>query len=189
MGTETDEALAVRVQAGEEAAFGELVARYEPKLMRYARKFLLDPDDAADIVQDVFLKSYENMRSFDATRRFSPWIYRIAHNEFVNALKRRESRGMIFTMDFDTLFPHLAAAERSDTAALERDVREALERHLAKIDAKYREPLILYYLEEMDYRMISEVLHIPVSTVGVRLSRGKAILKKLAAGNGLDKLL
>jgi len=189
MSSETDEQLAARVQAGEQEAFGELVTRYEPKLLRYARKFLLDPDDAADIVQDVFLKSYENMQSFDASRRFSPWIYRIAHNEYVNALKRRESRGTIFTVDFDTLFPHLAAAEKTDTAALERDVREALEGHLKKLDPKYREPLILYYLEEMDYRMISEVLHIPVSTVGVRLSRGKSILKKLAAEGELDSLV
>ena len=95
MEKETDEAIATRVQKGDSEAFGQLVERYEEKLMRYARKFLRDPDDAKDIVQEVFIKSYQNIQSFDATRRFSPWIYRIAHNEFVNAIKKR-SRGPVF---------------------------------------------------------------------------------------------
>jgi len=179
---ETDEQVALAVQSGATNRFGELVERYEAKLMRYARKFLLDPEDAQDIVQDIFIKAYENLQSFDATRRFSPWIYRIAHNEFVNALKKRESRRTVFTIDFDTLFPHLQAADTADSVALERDTRETLEKHLDKLDPKYREPLILYYLESMDYREIADILHIPVSTVGVRLARARAMLQKQAKG-------
>jgi RNA polymerase sigma-70 factor (ECF subfamily) len=179
---ETDEQIALAVQGGAANKFGELVERYEAKLLRYARKFLLDPEDAQDIVQDIFIKAYENMQSFDTTRRFSPWIYRIAHNEFVNALKKRESRRTVFTIDFDTLFPHLQAVDTADSAALERDTKETLEKHLDKLDPKYREPLILYYLESMDYREIADILHIPVSTVGVRLARGRAMLQKKAKG-------
>jgi len=108
MANETDEAIAILVQNGESEAFGMLVERYEEKLMRYARKFLRDPDDAKDIVQEVFIKAYENIQSFDASRRFSPWIYRIAHNEFVNGIKKR-ARGPIFGIDFDLVFPHLTA--------------------------------------------------------------------------------
>lgn len=176
--TETDEQIALAVQGGASNKFGELVERYEAKLLRYARKFLLDPEDAQDIVQDIFIKAYENMQSFDTTRRFSPWIYRIAHNEFVNALKKRESRRTMFTIDFDTLFPYLQAADTADDTALERDTKETLEKHLGKLDAKYREPLILYYLESMDYREIADILRIPVSTVGVRLARARAMLQK-----------
>lgn len=175
---ETDEQLAIAVQKGNSEKFGELIERYEAKLLRYARKFLLDPEDAQDIVQDTFIKAYENLQSFDVSRRFSPWIYRIAHNEFVNALKKRESRKTIFTIDFDTLFPHLQAADTADSAALERDTRETLEKYLDHLDTKYREPVILYYLESMDYQEIADILHIPVSTVGVRLARARAILKK-----------
>lgn len=180
---ETDEQIAQRVQGGETDAFGELVERYEDKLLRYGRKFLSEPEDAQDVVQDVFVKAYENIRSFDAARRFSPWIYRIAHNEFVNALKKRASRPTLFTIDFDTLFPHLSAEETSDSVALERDIRRMLDTELSKLDAKYREPLILYYLEGMDYREISDILQIPVSTVGVRLARARAILKRQAPGH------
>jgi len=176
----TDEEIALKAQSGDTESFGELVGRYEAKLLRYARKFLLEPDDAQDLVQDIFIKAYENLRSFDATRRFSPWIYRIAHNEFVNELKKRQTRKTVFTIDFDTMFPNLQAPERADTAALERDSREMMEKHLEKVDPKYREPLVLYYIEGMDYREIAEILHIPVSTVGVRLSRARGILQKMA---------
>ena len=186
MTTETDEQIATRVQKGDSEAFGELIERYQAKLMRYGRKFLFEPEDAADIVQDIFIKAYENIRSFDVSRRFSPWIYRIAHNELVNALKKKQATRTTFTFDIDTLFPHLAAAETSDSAALERDLRAALEAHLDKLDSKYREPLILYYLESMDYKEISDILQIPVSTVGVRLARGRGILKSIA---GTDKNL
>lgn len=171
------------MQKGESDIFGELIERYQAKLMRYARKFLSDPEDATDVVQDVFIKAYENIQSFDATRRFSPWIYRIAHNEFVNALKKKKAARTVFTFDIDTLFPHLAAPDTADSAALERDLKQTLEHHLEKLDTKYREPLILYYVEGMDYREISDILQIPISTVGVRLARARAMLQKIAGSS------
>ena len=177
----TDEMLVLDAQKGDQAAFGQIVERFQDKLLRYARKFLLNPDDAQDIVQDVFIKAYENLQSFDVSRRFSPWIYRIAHNEFVNDLKKKQSRKTTFTIDFDTLFPTLQATDTADSAALDRDTREMLNRSLSGLDVKYREALILYYLEEMSYREIADILHIPVSTVGVRIARGKAQLQKITA--------
>lgn len=185
MTQDTDEEIARKVQAGDSNLFGELIERYQPKLMRYARKFLFDQEDAADLVQDTFIKSYENIQSFDASRRFSPWIYRIAHNEFVNALKKKQNSRTVFAFDIDTLFPHLAAAETADSAVMERDLKESLERYLDKLDSKYREPLILYYLESMDYKEISDILQIPVSTVGVRLARARGILQKIAASGDI----
>jgi RNA polymerase sigma-70 factor (ECF subfamily) len=180
MTQETDEHIAARVQKGESELFGELIERYQGKLMRYARKFLFHEEDAADTVQDIFIKAYENIRSFDTSRRFSPWIYRIAHNEFVNALKKKQASRTVFAFDIDTLFPHLAASDTADSATLERDLRESLEKHLETLDPKYREPLVLYYLESMDYKEISDILRIPVSTVGVRLARARAMLQKAA---------
>lgn len=181
MAHETDEMIARAVQGGDSERFGELIERYQGKLLRYARKFILDPDDAEDIVQDVFVKAYQNINSFDAARRFSPWIYRIAHNEFVNEIKCRYARRIVPVLDFDAMFPHLLAPDTADSVAVERDLRIALDAHLAELDPKYREPLILYYLEEMSYAEISDIMQIPVSTVGVRLARARALLQKAAA--------
>src|SRR3569832_1575591 len=105
MTPETDEALAQKVQRGDQTAFAELVERYEAKMLRYGHRFLSDRDVIDDIVQDVFIKTYQNMQSFDTTQRFSPWIYRIAHNEFVSEL-RKSSRRPYVPFDFDALVSH-----------------------------------------------------------------------------------
>lgn len=176
----TDEEIAVEVQEGGAESFRILIERYEPKMARYAKRFLFATDDAQDLVQEIFIKAYVNIRSFDVTRRFSPWIYRIAHNEFVNALKKKtKERQNISLFYVDVLFPHPIAKESADEGTSNREMKEILEGSLDKLSSKYREPLVLYYLEDMDYKEIAEVLHIPVSTVGVRLQRGKTLLRKL----------
>ena len=172
----TDEDVVARVQAGDMSSFDILIERYEKKIKRYARKFLFK-DDADDIVQEVFIKAYINIKSFDAGKRFSPWIYRIAHNEFINAIKKKKTEKILF-FDFDLLFPHPAARDSADGEAINNSLRSMLDKCLDKINVKYREPLVLYYFENLNYKEISDILHIPASTVGVRLARGKAILKK-----------
>ena len=178
---DTDEALAVKVQSGDSIAYGELMKRYESKLTRYASKFLLSSDDAQDLIQDVFIKAYENINSFDVSRKFSPWIYRIAHNEFINELNKRKSRKTVFTIDFDTFFPNLRANETSDKDSIDRELKEQLLKHVDALDTKYREVVVLYYIEGMEYSDISDILHIPVATVGVRLNRARALLQKNAS--------
>ena len=174
----TDEELARRVQQGQTHWFALLVGRYEERISRYARKFLFGESDASDLAQEVFTKAFVNIRSFDPERKFSPWIYRIAHNEFVNALKKRGREPVSF-VDPDTLFPHTVEEEPHR----DEELKALLERGLKKLDAKYREPLVLYYYEGMDYKEISDVLHLPLSTVGVRLARGREALKKSMAKN------
>jgi len=180
MHDETDEQIAVAVQNGDTESFGVLVERYEPKMSRYAHRFLFRGDDAKDLVQEVFVKAYVNIRSFDPDRRFSPWLYRIAHNEFVNAIKKKQKeRDNVTIFDFDVLFPHLIAKETADGDMTQQELKKMLDSSLDKLGQKYKAPLVLYYFEEMDYKAIADILRIPVSTVGVRLQRGKAMLKKM----------
>ncbi len=173
----TDEELAQAVQAGNPDMFGPLLERYEEKLLRYGRKFLRSPEDIQDIVQDIFVSAYQNMQSFDATQRFSPWIYRIAHNAFVNEL-RRKSRNPLVYVDFDTFLAHPAYDDPAPREREQQEIKAMLEKSLDKLDYKYREVLILYYLEDMPYKDIAEVLQVPQGTVGVRLRRAKEALKK-----------
>lgn len=175
----TDEQIAQEVQAGNAQAFGLLVERYEAKLARYAKKFLLENEDAKDLLQDVFIKAYVNIRGFDAGRKFSPWIYRIAHNEFINAVKKKSWTNTISIFDFDVLFPHPVAKETADEKTNRQELKNMLDQSLAQLDPKYRDPLVLYYFEEMDYEEIADILEIPTSTVGVRLRRGRVALKKI----------
>jgi len=172
----TDEELACEVQAGDSSAFEGLMKRYEERLLRYGRRYLVRTEDIEDVVQDVFLKTYENINSYNSSYRFSPWIYRIAHNTFVNVL-RKQSRQSFEFFDFDTIIAPL-----SGITVEEKDIEmqsEALEKYLERIAPKYREVLILYYFEELSYDEIAEVLHVPIGTVGVRLRRAREALKKV----------
>jgi len=176
--SQSDEDIVIEVQKGNTQHFGLLVERYEVKMMRYASKFLFGHHDGQDLVQEVFLKAYVNIQAFDTNRKFSSWLYRIAHNEFINAIKRKGREPLNF-FDPDTLFPHPIAPQNIERDIDQKHTQEILNICLDKVDPKYREPLVLYYFEDLDYHTISEVMQIPESTVGVRLIRGKAILKKI----------
>jgi RNA polymerase sigma-70 factor (ECF subfamily) len=177
----SDEMIATAVQNGDADAFGFLITRFEAKLKRYARRFLSANHEIEDLVQDVFIKAYTNIQSFDPKRRFSPWIYRIAHNTFVNELRRKE-RGLTF-FDADLLLPHLAAKETADEAALEAEFVTEVEALVGELSPKYREVIVLHYFENLSYQEISDVMHIPLTTVGVRMTRARSKLKEIYQHN------
>ncbi len=180
--SQTDEAIVQLITEGDKDLFGELIDRYEAKLTRYVMRFTQQRDDVSDIIQVIFIKAYTNLQSFDTSRSFNSWVYRIAHNESVNHLKKQGGQKISF-IDFDTFFPHPFAKEESDTLALSREDREQLEKSLSGISPKYREVLVLYYYDELGYQEIADVLHIPIATVGVRIRRGKEALQKILKAN------
>ena len=176
MEEKTDEELAMLTQEGKTEAFNFLVERYEEILLRYGKRFLFNHENIKDVVQDVFIKAYENIQSFDSSRRFSPWIYRIAHNNFINIIKKNKREPYTF-FDTDVIFSF--ASEEETVSGAEREERKKeVEKYLKEIKLKYREILVLFYFEEKDYREISDILNIPISTVGVRLKRGREEIKK-----------
>lgn len=174
----TDEDIAKAVQKGNIDLFGELVGRYEVKLKRYGRRFLSGEDDIEDLVQDALIKAYENIQSFKTSMRFSPWMYRIAHNTFVNALKKQSKYG-VSVFDPDVILPFLPAKETADQDTLDAELKKEIDALLESLPAKYREVIVLHYIEELSYKEISEVLKIPTTTVGVRIMRAKKQLQKM----------
>lgn len=177
---ESDESIAKRVQEGDKEAFGSLVTRYESKIKRYGKKFLSDREDIADILQEIFIKAFINIKSFDISMKFSSWLYRIAHNEFVNEIIKRKRRPLsLISFDSDTFFPHPSAPEESDSDTSTDMIKESINKCMHDLNVKYLEPLVLHYFEEQGYQEIADILHIPVSTVGVRIKRGKDKLKEI----------
>jgi RNA polymerase sigma-70 factor (ECF subfamily) len=171
----TDEEIAVRIQGGDHESIGFLIERYEKKLLRYGHKFLSAREDIEDIVQDVFVSAYQNIQSFDPSQTFSPWIYRIAHNALVNAL-RKSTRRPFLPFDFDALVAHVVYEDPAESERERRDMQAMIDVGLDTISPKYKEILILYYLEDLSYKEIADVLHVPQGTVGIRLSRARSQL-------------
>lgn len=174
--TAEDAAYAVAVQRGEVFEYRQLVERYHVPLMRYARRFLGNGEDAEDVIQEVFFRAYERIRQYDPKRPFSTWIYRIAHNACVDVLKRRKREPIPF-FDPDTLFPHPVAKETPEDHVARAEILDAIEQHLSTLDAKYREVIVLHYIAERSYEEIADILRVPIATVGVRLKRARDRLR------------
>lgn len=175
--TSTDEEIALRVQGGDTEAFGALIERYEVKILRYGKRFLFQYEDIEDAVQDIFVKAFVNIQSFNSKMRFSPWIYRIAHNTFINVIKKK-GREPINFIDPDTIFSASFTEETPLKDALKAELGNETEKLVQSLPPKYREPIILYFYEEKDYKEIADIMRIPTSTVGVRIRRAKDKISK-----------
>lgn len=175
-----DQEIVTKILNGDKDAYGDLVSRYEQKIERYIKKFIWNIDDTRDVLQNIFIKAYTYLNSYDKDLSFSSWLYRIAHNESINFLKKHKRLGFSFgdIVEIDTILPTLSAKEKADDNAIYRENKELLDKHLEKLDIKYREIIVLYFYEDLSYEEIADILQIPSSTVGVRLNRAKAKLKE-----------
>lgn len=170
----SDELIVASVQQGSKDDYKEIVERYRERLLRYVIYICKDPELANDIVQNTFIKAYINIQGFNLRRKFSSWIYRIAHNEAINEVKKR---GRMINVDIadlnleDTSFAQI-------TDILDEGIgRKQLMSEVAALPLKYREPLILHYFEGYSYQEISDMLRLPSSTVGVHITRAKQKLR------------
>lgn len=160
--------------------FGMLIERYEAKLSRYiARLGVRNEDDRLDVLQDIFLKVYKNLNGFDTSLSFSSWIYRIAHNEAISWYRKKNVRpeGHMIN-DSEDILGLLSGQEISAEIETDRAFNaKELHRAIMTLPTKYREVIILRFFEHKEYDEISDILKIPVGSVGTLLHRGK---KKLA---------
>lgn len=173
--TKTDEELVI-LSAVNSDWFFCLAKRYEDKLLRYIRRVSGgSKEDIEDILQDVFVKTYQHLNSFDPRLKFSSWIYRIAHNESVSAIRKKSVRPTVYLdeEDMQKFADSLDIAHAIDN----RFDRERINKVLAALDDKYSEVLALRYLDEKDYTEIADILRKPISTVGNLISRGKKLFK------------
>jgi len=170
---ESDEELVKKIQSLDRELFAIVIDRYEKRLFRYAFSLVKNEQKAADVVQEAFIKSYVNLRAFDTKKKFSSWIYRIVHNEAMNSIKKYHKEIPILDdMDFES-------GENIEKEFERKEVGEEVKKCLNILPLKYAEPLELHYLEEKSYEEISDILHIPLGTVAIRLKRAKILMKNI----------
>jgi RNA polymerase sigma-70 factor, ECF subfamily len=171
----------VRATFSDREQFGVLIERYEAKLRRYiARLGIRVPDDQADVLQETFIKAYRNLHSFDVSLSFSSWLYRIAHNETMTWWRRRGVRPEGSQVaDGDEVLSWLGSGDVSPEMVFDQTLDAvAVTKALSALDQKYRDVLTLRYFEHKEYDEISDILQIPIGSVGTLIHRGK---RQLAA--------
>jgi len=154
------------------AYFAHIIDRYRRQLQHYIRRISgLGAEDSEDVLQDVFIKTYKNLNGFNPKLKFSSWIYRITHNTTMSEMRKRKVRPLHY-VDTEDLVRIADQMDISDDLE-KQEFNEEVKGMLAKLDKKYRDVLVLKFLEEKDYKEISDILKIPEGTVGTRINRGK----------------
>ncbi len=175
----TDEEIVRRTLLDKEA-FALLIERYEAKLLRYLERLGVGVrEDREDILQNAFVKAYKNINSFDPTLTFSSWMYRIAHNETMSFFRFKHARPqVILSEEGGSLISELQDDDSDTSASAElRLSREGLAKAFAKLDARYRDALVLRFFEDRSYAEMSDILQVPVGTVSTLLYRAKRSLR------------
>jgi RNA polymerase sigma-70 factor (ECF subfamily) len=169
----TDEEL-VKMALENQDCFAYIVERYHKKLLAYIMRISgFSREDGEDVLQEVFIKIYVNLNSFDSNLKFSSWIYRIAHNEVINNYRKKKSRPQSAIDLDDEFINNLASDLKTDKMADAKFLKENVNRTLELMEPKYREVLVLRFWEDKDYKEISDILKKPMGTVATLISRAK----------------
>ena len=182
-----DETLAARAAGGDEAAFEEIVTRYQARVFRLARRLTGSEDDAADVLQETFLQVYRGLAGFRGESRFGTWLYRVATNAALmlrRARSRRPAESLeAFLPRFDAAGVHAATPAELQVAAkadLLIDRKVLAQKALAGIERLpdlYREAFVLRDLEEMTTEEVARILDLEPAAVRQRVHRARLMLR------------
>ncbi|MDX1998831.1 MAG: sigma-70 family RNA polymerase sigma factor [Thermoanaerobaculia bacterium] len=182
----SDEELVDRVLSGERACFGDLVDRYQSRLVNYLYRLLRSSEDAHELAQEVFLKVYQALDRFDPRYRFSTWIFRVAQNAAIDLIRKRRVQWVSLDRredsDGEVRDWELPSPERGPYGDLRnRERGVALQEAIDALPWEYRELVVLRHFGELSYEEIATHKSMPLGTVKNKLFRGRQILKEKLA--------
>lgn len=169
-----------QVRAGDSDAWGELYGQYAPAIFRFCRRALPTREDAEDATTEIFMKVRQKLGTYDASRPFTAWLYKVASNHCWDLLRRRRIRQDLETGDLETL-----PLEHPDPDQLAQLQTEYDSKHvragLAKMPDRARMALVLRYYSDMSYDEIADTLGVRRAFVGVLLLRARHQLRDILA--------
>lgn len=176
--TATD-ALIERCLAGDQQAWDQIVRQHWRKVFNLAYKFVGRHDEAEDLTQDIFLKIFKALHTFDRRANFQTWLISISRNLCIDHYRsvRKERETMARDVDASQLAP--PSRERSPYGELEQiDLRQRIREALAELPPTLREAVVLRDLQEFSYQEIADKLRLPEGTVKSRINRGRLELAR-----------
>jgi RNA polymerase sigma-70 factor, ECF subfamily len=180
----------VKAALADKHAFSEIVQKYEAAIRRYVKRLgCKNESDVDDVLQEIFIKVFVNLNDYDLDLKFSSWLYRIAHNETISFFRKKNVRPNVLDFeDVEGIFEHLADDTDFIELANKRDDAQIIQDVLPTLGQKYKEVLILRFLEEKSYTEIGDILKIPEGTVATLISRGKKELKAALEAKGIKNI-
>lgn len=172
-----------QVRAGDADAWGELYRRYAPAIFRFCRRLLPSREDAEDATTEIFMKVRQKLGTYDSSRPFTAWLYKVASNHCWDTLRRRHIRQDLETGDVDDLpleHPDPSQLQRLEAEHSGKELRDGL----AKLPDRARAALVLRYFADMSYEEIADTLGVRRQFVGVLLLRARHQLRDVLAQGG-----
>lgn len=189
MDARTDAELVASALRGAQEAFREIVVRFERPVYSLISRMVHDPLQAEDLAQEVFVKAFRRLDTYDPQRKFSSWLFKIAHNTTIDHLRKGGPETVPLQVEKDE-GPDLSAVLSDDStedpavAVERRQMARALEKAIAALRPEYREVVVLFYVEGASYPEICEVTGLPSGTVKTYLHRARKELAQAMAALG-----
>jgi RNA polymerase sigma-70 factor (ECF subfamily) len=178
----TDEDLVAAVLEGDRDRFGDLVERYQGRLVNYLFRLLRNVDDAQDLAQEVLVKVYQVLDRYDPQYRFSTWLFRVAQNAAIDQIRRRRLKVVSLRQDDEEGEGRdwdLPSPERGPYGELRnRERGDAIQEAIDSLPWEYRELILLRHFGELPYEEIAQLKGMPLGTVKNKLFRGRQMLKE-----------
>ena len=183
----TDQEIVVLARQGREAAYRELIGRYQRPVFSLIYRLVRDREKSEDLAQDTFIKVLNALDRYDPSYKFSSWIFKIAHNTSLDHLRKKEP----ITLSLDGS-PHAESASEQEASVIQalsteetpedfaasRELGATLEVAIGKLRPEYRTAIILCHVEGRPYEEIAETMGVPLGTVKTYIHRARNALKK-----------
>jgi RNA polymerase sigma-70 factor (ECF subfamily) len=178
----TDEELVAAVLQGDRDRFGDLIDRYQGRLVNYLFRLLRNADDAYDLAQEVLVKVYQVLDRYDPQYKFSTWLFRVAQNAAIDQIRRRRLKVVSLRQEADDGENRdwdLPSPERGPYGELRnRERGDAIQDAIESLPWEYRELILLRHFGELPYEEIARLKEMPLGTVKNKLFRGRQMLKE-----------
>lgn len=159
--------------------FGLLMERYQGHLFHYIRRMTqLPADDIQDLLQEVFIKIYQKLNEYDEVLKFSSWAYRIAHNHIIDYFRKTNARPQTNSLEDYEWEKIVSASIRIEKDIMNKDCVEKVRTCIEELPLKYKEVLILRFVQDLEYEEIMDILKKPKGSVATLIARGKEMLIK-----------
>jgi RNA polymerase sigma-70 factor (ECF subfamily) len=184
-GLSDDAVLIRRCQQGDRVAFDDLVRRHEKRAYQYAFRLTSNPEEAADIVADAFIRIFNALQNFRSQSAFTTWMYRILTNCYLDLRKKEKNRQTV-SLDQPTNADGVEVERQIEDTSdgpgeeVEKNAREqAVQDAIQQLPEYQRAMLVMYHVEMLSYEQIADALDLPLGTVKSRLNRARLSLREL----------
>jgi RNA polymerase sigma-70 factor, ECF subfamily len=189
MMVDEDQALIQRTLQGDKKAFEELMRKYEKRIFSFVIRMVRNEEVAVDLTQDFFIKVFNVLDKYNFEYKFSTWAYRICYNLVIDHIRR--SQALVSSLDDDSV----SGKDMVDSENVvshdgfkdlsRQETREYVWKLVETIAPKYRELILMRYIQELKYEEIAEITSLPVGTIKNRIFKAKEILKQEMEKDGL----